>query len=543
MYRRPSRPNELYHWGMKKGEKAEDHKYVVRIEDGVTKAGTPKYRYFYSMAEYKAFKEGGSSNPIKDAAKGLKNFVDTKITGKAYYDKNKAAIEANKARTARENAQNTRQAARDLESTSRVRNREMYDAKYNSDGTIEKKYASDYHREANEKEDYANRTMNELRKQKQEYESNSLAGKAEKFLRQLDHATGMSKTINSIDKSLTNLQKDVRKRVNDFIDNVVKDAGKLTAEAASPPVPQYLPKAPDSVSSDPEDYAIKKKEIDPNSRSDDNRYTDEEIYKNLHESGAFDELSDYYEKLFSNRLGMDIEIGSDKDFQEVATYVETHATDESFSDIAQRQGWIDEKQEGFHPNSFSDLNKLEYDLDDDVDQYCVNSDNLNMNKEAGDVDVNGDGYPDVLGQYGYSNNCAYCTLAYEMRQRGYDVEASTCSQMTFNDENAIESWYEGGEFRHPNKAGTASLEKDILKHSPEGSRGQFCLFLANGGGHSVVYEVKGGEVYIRDCQVNKQWKLKDCPYMSRIDRRHPPIYMRTDHLKLTDKSLVGVKNR
>lgn len=504
MYRRPSRPNELYHWGMKKGEKAEDHKYVVRIEDGVTKAGTPKYRYFYSMAEYKAFKEGGVAQKLKNTVNAAVN----KVTGNSYKERMKE-LDTQK--------NDARKAAESWRKNQRANERE---GDY-SQATYDRQ-------KANTREDEYNKAVNEKARLKREYESNTLFGKAEKAIR-----------VSGIDKTIAGVQK----KVNDTLNSIFKDFGNSTVEAASTPVPKYLQKAPESVSSDPEDYAIKKKEIDPNARSDDNKYTDEEIYKNLHESGAFDQLSDHYEKLLAQQLGIGVDIKDDEDFKEVAAYVETHAPDESLSDIAQREGWIDEKQEGFHPNSFSELNKLEYDLDDDVDQYCVNSDNLNMNKDVGDVDVNGDGYPDVLAQYGYSNNCAYCTLAYEMRQRGYDVEASTCSQMTFNDENAIESWYEGGEFRHPNKAGTASLEKDILKHSPEGSRGQFCLFLANGGGHSVVYEVKNGEVYIRDCQVNKQWKLKDCPYMSRIDRRHPPIYMRTDHLKLTDKSLVGVKNR
>ena len=94
MWSKPTRSDELYHWGLKSGAKSKDHKYVARTEEGVTKAGTPKYRYFYSMAEYQAYKLGqagkkatnavgntvkGAANAVNDTTNAVKTDVNKKV--------------------------------------------------------------------------------------------------------------------------------------------------------------------------------------------------------------------------------------------------------------------------------------------------------------------------------------------------------------------------------------------------------------------------------------------------------------------------------
>ncbi len=48
--------NELYHWGIKLGGKKEHHKYYERINLGSD--SKPKYKYFYTKAEYDAYSRG-----------------------------------------------------------------------------------------------------------------------------------------------------------------------------------------------------------------------------------------------------------------------------------------------------------------------------------------------------------------------------------------------------------------------------------------------------------------------------------------------------
>lgn len=58
VYRRPARSDELYHWG--KGSTSKNHKYIDKIGN----------RYFYTMEELRAFKEG-ATNKVK---RGLHSF-------------------------------------------------------------------------------------------------------------------------------------------------------------------------------------------------------------------------------------------------------------------------------------------------------------------------------------------------------------------------------------------------------------------------------------------------------------------------------------
>lgn len=73
----PVRSNEIYHGWLKRGARSSDHKYFQRIEDGVTKAGTPRYRYFYTKSEYDAYKMG-SAQPQKQE-NGIKAKFDNAV--------------------------------------------------------------------------------------------------------------------------------------------------------------------------------------------------------------------------------------------------------------------------------------------------------------------------------------------------------------------------------------------------------------------------------------------------------------------------------
>ncbi len=64
MYTKPVRPDELYHfWGIPKGGKAKNHKYIARIDLG------DKFRYFYSKAELAAYEAARRAGQAVDAAK------------------------------------------------------------------------------------------------------------------------------------------------------------------------------------------------------------------------------------------------------------------------------------------------------------------------------------------------------------------------------------------------------------------------------------------------------------------------------------------
>lgn len=133
----------------------------------------------------------------------------------------------------------------------------------------------------------------------------------------------------------------------------------------------------------------------------------------------------------------------------------------------------------------------------------------------------------------YDMNCMNCTTAYELRRRGYDVEAG--SWRASNTKYAsLENWYEGVKVKEVKK--TNNLIKAIQSDNPPGSRGNLMVQWSNGGGHSMAYEVDSkGKVHILDPQTNSVVDEDKLPDL--ISSAH---YARTDNLKLKEGVLDTV---
>lgn len=128
------------------------------------------------------------------------------------------------------------------------------------------------------------------------------------------------------------------------------------------------------------------------------------------------------------------------------------------------------------------------------------------------------------------NNCMLCTVTYDMRRRGYDVEAGIARYGYLRDD--IKKWYPDanvvnlGEtasntrtsYKRMTESEISTVKDSIIKSSGEGSRGNLMVSWAGGrGGHSMAYEIKGGKLVIMDGQVNKIYDnpdkiLKKCSY-------------------------------
>ena len=172
---------------------------------------------------------------------------------------------------------------------------------------------------------------------------------------------------------------------------------------------------------------------------------------------------------------------------------------------------------------------------------------------------------------GRSENCAICSTAYELRRRGYDVEAiSNSDGLTFWH---FEFMYENPEIVHCDPNGevlslseytkdlekgptrlwqehynvyeeeedyysnSETIEKTIAEQSGKNTRGNLLVFWNGGGGHSMVYEVdEDGKVLIRDCQVNKTFELSEILWRSTSIN-----FLRTDNLKLKENILELVQ--
>lgn len=178
-----------------------------------------------------------------------------------------------------------------------------------------------------------------------------------------------------------------------------------------------------------------------------------------------------------------------------------------------------------------------------------------------------------------SRNCSNCSAAYELRRRGYDVEANGNTGKSYNGradrlydyfENAeILMVYGDGNTRTANeefmrkwcdedlgffdrfkykeeydyygkdgkqKYSAKSIEKAIKSNNPPGSRGMIDVDWTTGAAHSIVYEVdKSGEITIRDSQTYDEYGLDEL-----ADRVSRVRICRTDNLQLKEGILGAV---
>lgn len=209
-----------------------------------------------------------------------------------------------------------------------------------------------------------------------------------------------------------------------------------------------------------------------------------------------------------------------------------------------------------NPKSFSELKKKKWTLTADQDMARVN--------------------PYFKEDPTFNINCPYCVAAYDLRRRGFDVEADDYHQNAtepderVNDIFEIYSWwthkndstllkrilttpihkgeteerqfkldklYPGYRYFNCSEYSADEIKAKILSQG-NGARGHLSAMWLSGGAHSVVYEVLNDEIIIRDCQRNKVLPIDY--YINCSQRLY---YFRTDNELPTDRILNCVKNK
>lgn len=138
-------------------------------------------------------------------------------------------------------------------------------------------------------------------------------------------------------------------------------------------------------------------------------------------------------------------------------------------------------------------------------------------------------------------NCYACTLAYDLRRRGYDVNAVEDGNGASM--GTITSFYKNPKMTYVGRDNTPKLSsnssyrvtselKDSLMKEPSGSRGYLCLDWAVGSGHAVAYEREGDKVYIYDAQCGERVDIEKYG-----DLASSAVCFRTDNLEIdTDEA-------
>lgn len=159
---------------------------------------------------------------------------------------------------------------------------------------------------------------------------------------------------------------------------------------------------------------------------------------------------------------------------------------------------------------------------------------------------------------GTSNNCANCTMAYDLRKRGYDVTAKPLYGGRSNEDigalfgnpkvNSVsvsrsDPDYPKGFLNSFNGEGgnfaRGKLFSELGKY-PDGARGAVTLRFNNAGGHIFNWEVSGGKPRLVDTQ---NYGSKPDRYFQDVDPESI-TYFRTDNAKINMKLVhETVKNR
>lgn len=203
-------------------------------------------------------------------------------------------------------------------------------------------------------------------------------------------------------------------------------------------------------------------------------------------------------------------------------------------------------------SSFNDLNKISEETTMSAQADWTKINDLDEMPEAREelqkLFNNLDKYTDeekdaIVAKYGlYLMNCSNCVAAYELRRRGYDVEAMPYSpEITLNwGLDDMSKGYKNGldwidvPVSHSSK--TESNVKDaIQKISKENQRGYVVI-----DGHIFNYEVEKGNVYWIDGQASK---FNSPALSAALERTSEVKIARTDNKELYDSILMRVRNR
>lgn len=148
-----------------------------------------------------------------------------------------------------------------------------------------------------------------------------------------------------------------------------------------------------------------------------------------------------------------------------------------------------------------------------------------------------------------SNNCMCCTTTYDIRRRGFDVTAGIVDRGF--DSDILKKWYKDPKIKtveRPKADITMTSNRDIqkkyvdnvmstLRKEKEGSRGNLMVSWSLGySGHSMVYQVRNGNVEIIDTQTGKKY-TKEKEVRRIIGQSRATQYCRTDNLEPNYKYL------
>lgn len=491
--------NYLQHWGIKKGGKAQNHKYFERVE----KNG--KYIYFYTQAQYEAWLHGS-----KTKVEGAKN-------------KTKSVLNSLKNRL----------------------------SKSNLTTAIARGKTAAY--------DLATRSRTALTKTNVK----SVIDRGNKAISSILNAS--TKTVQNVAKKVQNTAKAATpkiqskaKSITDKVSNTLKKAGKDTSKA----IQKYVSKGEKTINSILS-KAGNTKMRDTKKSSGVGTSIIASILLSVAATAAMTAIAYVAPKVIKKVKELIDKLIHPEETISVETYTTPGPNDkpkekppaEFASDAA--DSYKEDR------DAHSEVPQKESPTTRDEDMAAVNK-NYEKSEEdireqerlaeeyydalyRGDMEAAEmyyDAYMEIEDKYaGYQNNCKNCTLVYDLRRRGYDVDAPWNPNGTYP--SSIYDWYEitdedvlgygtGSEYQKISKREVREIKQQLESMYPEGAYGELSVrwsdsYEGDVGGHACVWSIENGEAIIRDCQTNQV-----VPLESYLMESYEFTVVRTDDKKLKD---------
>lgn len=151
------------------------------------------------------------------------------------------------------------------------------------------------------------------------------------------------------------------------------------------------------------------------------------------------------------------------------------------------------------------------------------------------------------GGTGYRMNCYSCSMAWDLRRKGFNVEAIKDPDGLAIDE-VYDCYKHDGVFYNTTPMSTSQASKTfttLMRNEGDGAHGIITVYWANGSGHAMNWEVIDGEVVIRDSQTQMLFREKDIPYLfsnTAVNYSSSAIhFIRTDDKDLDESILKYVQ--
>lgn len=161
-----------------------------------------------------------------------------------------------------------------------------------------------------------------------------------------------------------------------------------------------------------------------------------------------------------------------------------------------------------------------------------------------------DAMTDIINPGGLKYNCQRCVMAYELRERGYDVKASSGEGTELGDVELMLMCFKNPDtvsYRADRDGGENRISKNVLKQVKDWGDGARAIAMVTYETHGHTYNIvnEGGRVYVKDAQTGLSRDVEKSKSLTdgiRFNGMEEVTVMRVDNVGVTSEIMDYVTN-